>query len=91
MNGAINKKDEVFVFSEDNCPACEKVLAVLKSALEDNNSVEMKIFNRDHDISTFEKYRVFILPAVFINGKLQFYGEFQASDLNHVLTTSREV
>jgi predicted thioredoxin/glutaredoxin len=76
--------NQIEVFVEKNCKACEEVVAILQESVH-NNSVDVKVFEREHHQELFHRRRVVICPATFFNKKLAFYGTFTQSALNEIL------
>lgn len=74
----------VEVFVEENCNACEAVLAILERSSAEPPLVK-KIFHREKDREEFRSRGITILPATFINRQLAFYGEFSTSDFHRQL------
>ena len=76
---------EIMVFIEPNCLACENVLQTIR-ALQENALVEcLAIIDRCKDPALCVRFGIVIFPATFINGKLVFYGEFSLGDVEEYL------
>jgi predicted thioredoxin/glutaredoxin len=86
----MNNKIEIMVFIEDDCSACEKVLRIFNRLLRKDSSIELRIFNYNQDRSPFNKYKVSIVPAIFVNGRLKFYGEFNLLELRDILRSNQQ-
>ena len=79
------KYNLIEIFIEQNCRACDEVLAVI-AAFADQVSVAVTVFDRESDPTIFRERRVLISPATFVNGRLAFYGSFSADALrNHII------
>ena len=77
--------DEIMVFVEPNCLACERVLQTIRT-LQKNALVErLEIINRYEDPAMCERFGIVIYPATFIYGKLAYYGEFSVDDVKEYL------
>jgi hypothetical protein len=78
------KKDLIEIFVEKNCRACDEVLAAAARFFS-HPDVDMRIFNRETDLSVFRERNIVICPATFVNRRLIFYGGFQADSLQKYL------
>lgn len=68
------------IFIESGCKACASTLHLLEEVQSDLK-IQVDVYRRDTDMEVFRKRRVFITPAIFIDGVLTFYGEVSAEDI----------
>lgn len=62
------------VFIEPDCKACISVMYSIRE-VQSQLSINVKVYRRDVDREVFRDRNVIITPAIFIDGKLIFYGE----------------
>jgi Thioredoxin domain len=70
-------KIEVLVISSDNCRECDKLVQNIMSLQKDIAGIELTVFNidRGEDIHSMSiPIKVYITPALFVNGRLKYYG-----------------
>jgi len=70
------------VFVEDDCFACERILSQLDVFRRAHPLIDLKVYDRSRDRGQFEKYKVYAVPAIFINEKLTSYGELTESEFS---------
>ena len=81
---------EMVVLVEPDCIACVRVLETATVLRQKGIVARLLVLNRLYDSESCRKYNVVIYPAVFINGRLAFYGEFTMEDaLRFVKHTQR--
>lgn len=80
--------EEMLVFVEENCLPCDRVLETVKTLSQMEIVSKVRIFNRNIDPYTCQQFGVLIFPAVFINGRLAFYGEFSVEDAKRFVNHS---
>ena len=80
------KQNNLELFIEKNCPACEDVLRTLHQFAR-QYGIEFRKYDRDTQSQLFRERRIFICPATFLNGRLLFYGTFSTEMLQSKLTT----
>ena len=76
----MNSIHEMVVLVEPDCLACVRVLEIASTLHQCGIVTKLVVLNRADDPESSRKYNVVIFPAVFINGRLAFYGEFSADD-----------
>jgi predicted thioredoxin/glutaredoxin len=79
---------EMIIFVEPDCKSCERVLETAKLLQDQNFIVDLLIINRADEPDSCRKFSVMIFPAVFINGRLAFYGEFSVDDVKQFVYQS---
>ena len=67
---------EMVVLVEPDCIACVRVLETATVLCQRGIVANLIVLNRLHNPDSCRKFGVVIFPAVFINGRLAFYGEF---------------
>lgn len=77
VNKVIN---DMKVFVENNCRACENVLRIVDEMYNKGLIKKLIIINREDEPEECLYYNVLVYPAVFINDELIFYGEFKIDD-----------
>jgi hypothetical protein len=71
---------EMIVFVENRCDVCKRVLVTAKLLHEQHLIADLVTINNDTDPIKCREYGVVIYPAVFINRRLAFYGEFSPEE-----------
>ncbi|MBX2991818.1 MAG: thioredoxin family protein [Bacteroidetes bacterium] len=72
---------EMVIFVEPDCVACARVLEAATLLRQQGVVARLIVIDRLRDPESCAKYGVVIYPAVFINGRLAFYGEFSPHDV----------
>jgi hypothetical protein len=86
----MNTMHEMVVLVEPDCAACGRVLETA-SALHRRGIVgKLVVLNRVFDPDASRRYGAVIFPAVFLNGRLAFYGEFSLEDAAHFVEHSQK-
>ena len=81
---------EMVVLIEPDCVACVRVLHTA-GVLRDRGIVtNLVVLNRMDNPDKCRKFGIVIFPAVFINGRLAFYGEFSMEDAIRFLEHSQK-
>jgi len=68
------------IFIESGCRACASAMYSVEK-VQSELQIHVDVYRRDTDSEEFRKRRVFITPAIFIDGVLVFYGEVSAEDI----------
>jgi hypothetical protein len=84
MSKAMNR---IEVFVESHCPACVAVVRMLID-LTRGGGIDVRIYHRMSDPEEFNKRRVSITPATFVNDRLTFYGGFTDAELKNRIDQS---
>jgi predicted thioredoxin/glutaredoxin len=71
---------EMVVLVEPDCIACVRVLETASGLHRRGIVAKLIVVNRADEPEASHKYGVVIFPAVFIDGRLAFYGEFSVDD-----------
>ena len=79
---------EMIIFIEPDCIACVRVLETAKVLRHQNIVADLLNVNRIEDPESCMKFGVQIFPAVFINGRLTFYGEFSVEEARRFIHRS---
>lgn len=76
----MTKIEEMVVLVEPDCAACLRVLETVTILRQRGLLAKIVVLNRLYDAERCREYGVVIYPAIFINGRLAFYGEFSIED-----------
>lgn len=76
----MQKIKEMIVFVEPDCLACKRAMETAEVLRRCNIVAELVIHERTSNPEACAKFGVVIFPAVVIDGKLAFYGEFSVED-----------
>ena len=76
---------EMVVLVEPDCVACVRVLSTARILLDRGIVANLIVVNRIDDAEQCREFGVIIFPAVFIDGRFAFYGEFSYEDVNSFL------
>jgi glutaredoxin len=71
---------EMVVLVEPGCIPCVRVLETASALHRRGTVAKLIVLNRADEPEASRKYGVVIFPAVFIDGRLAFYGEFSIED-----------
>jgi predicted thioredoxin/glutaredoxin len=71
---------EMIVLVEPDCRSCERVLETAEVLHRCGIVANLIVLNRIDNPDSCGKFGVIIFPAVYINGRLAFYGEFSVED-----------
>ena len=82
---------EMVVLVEPNCTACLRVLQTAGVLRDQGVVTNLVVLNRTDDPDKCRKFGAVIFPAVFINGRLAFYGEFSTEDAKRFLEHPRRM
>jgi thioredoxin-like negative regulator of GroEL len=74
---------EIIVFVDDDCRSCEKIVEKMRRLAQEDGAVNLRVVHRREQPSLAAEYRVQIVPAVYVNGKLRFYGEVTREEIQH--------
>jgi len=74
---------EVFVFIDDHCPSCEKVVEMMNELAD--VTLHVRTVHRRQEPALSARFNVQIVPALFVNGTPWFYGEFTREEFQHKL------
>ncbi len=80
---------EMVVLVEPDCVACLRVLRTARMLRDERIVANLVVINRIEDPDTCRKFGAVIFPAVFIDGRLAFYGEFSMEDAFHFVENSQ--
>ena len=81
---------EMVILVEPDCVACVRVLHTAGILRDRGIVINLVVLNRINDPDKCRKLGVVIFPAVFINGRLAFYGEFSTEDAMRFLEHSQK-
>jgi len=81
---------EMVVLVEPDCVACVRVLHTAGALRDQGIVTNLVVLNRIDDPDKCRKFGIVIFPAVFINGRLAFYGEFSMEDAIRFLEHSQK-
>ncbi|MBI1804866.1 MAG: thioredoxin family protein [Ignavibacteriae bacterium] len=71
---------EMIVLVEPDCLSCVRALETANVLRQRGVVANLIVINRIDDPDSCRKFGVVIFPAVYINGRLAFYGEFSVED-----------
>ena len=77
------------VFTEDGCESCERVIELVRS-FTGVPDLMVRVYERAADMDMFNARSVVICPATCIDGKLAFYGEYSADELQEYFLKEEE-
>lgn len=77
----MNGETVVKVFVEEDCFACDRALSELEHLRTLHPQFKVKVYDRERDREQFEKFKVYAVPAIFINDELASYGSSIISEL----------
>jgi predicted thioredoxin/glutaredoxin len=76
----MNPIQEMVVLVEPECVACVRVLETASALHRRGIIARLVVLNRAVDPESSTRYGAVIFPAIFIDGRLAFYGEFSIED-----------
>jgi len=79
---------EVVIFVEENCAACDRVVATARELRRIGAIGILNIRNRNNDASACEALGVFVYPSTYVNGRLTFHGEFSPGEFLNLYPAS---
>lgn len=78
------------VLVEPDCVACVRVLRTAGVLRDQGIITNLVVLNRIDDPDKCRKFGIVIFPAVFINGRFAFYGEFSMEEAIRFLEHSQK-
>lgn len=74
----------VLLIISDDCEECDALEIKLRRLSKKVFCFKLSVF-KANEFNQKEEMKIFITPALIINGKLQFYGDVPVNKLNEVL------
>ena len=74
----------VLLIISDDCEECDALEIKLRKLSKKMFCFNLSVF-KANEFNLEEEMKIFITPALIINGKLQFYGDVPVNKLNEVL------
>ncbi|MBL7128780.1 MAG: thioredoxin family protein [Ignavibacteria bacterium] len=74
----------VLLITSDNCEECDVLETKLRRFAKKMLCFKLSVL-KTNDFNLKEKIKIFITPALIINGKLQFYGDVLENKLKEIL------
>lgn len=87
---AVEQIEEMVVLVEPDCIACVRVLETVMVLRQRGLVANVVVLDRLRDPERCRTYGVVIYPAVFINWRLAFYGEFSTEDALRFVKRTRK-
>jgi len=74
----------ILLITSDNCEECVALEIKLRGLAKKMLCFKLSVL-KANDFNLKEEMKIFITPALIINGKLQFYGDVPENKLNEIL------
>jgi predicted thioredoxin/glutaredoxin len=74
----------VLLITSDNCEECDALEIKLRRLAKRILCFKLNVF-KANDFNIKEEMKIYITPALIINGKLQFYGDVPENKLKEIL------
>lgn len=75
----------VILITSDNCEECDALANKLRKLMNTVMCFNLNVLNMN-DYNSSEGLKIFITPALIVNGKLQFYGNVPENKLYKILS-----
>lgn len=77
---------ELTLFIENKCSACSRAEKNIREVIAEKKNITFTVRN----LSENKTHRVFIVPALFIDEKLYFYGDVDKEKLSNKIDTLQQ-